>query len=77
MGHYTFTDKMINETIEVLCPAFIDVTVWNECQRKRQTTLKRKGQVNRAKRFYLLRDFMVCGHCGTTMGARTKISKST
>jgi len=26
--------------------------------------------------FYLLRDFMVCGHCETPMGARTKISKS-
>ena len=77
IGHYTFTDKMTDETIEVPCPAFVDVTVWNECQRKRQTTLKRKGQVNRTKRFYLLRDFMVCGHCGTPMGARTKISKST
>ena len=75
IGHYTFTDKMTDETIEVPCPAFVDVTVWNECQRKRQTTLKRKGQVNRTKRFYLLRDFMVCGHCGTPMGARTVIRK--
>ena len=38
--------------------------------------LKRKRQVNRTTHFYLLRDFMVCGHCETPMGARTKISKS-
>ena len=75
IGHYVFTDKMTEETIEVPCPAFVDVTVWNECQRKREKTLKRKGQVNRTKRFYLLRDFMVCGHCGTPMGARTVIRK--
>lgn len=75
IGHYTFTDKVSEETIEVPCPAFVDVTVWNECQRKREKTLKRKGQVNRTKRFYLLRDFMVCGHCNTPMGARTVVRK--
>jgi hypothetical protein len=27
IGHYTFTDKMTDETVEVPCPAFVDVTV--------------------------------------------------
>ena len=77
IGHYTYTDKSVDETVEVPCPAFVDVTVWNDCQRKRQKTLKRKGQVNRTTHFYLLRDFMVCGHCETPMGARTVIRKDT
>ena len=76
IGHYTFTDKFTDELVEVPCPEIVDVTVWNDCQRNRRKTLKRKGQVNRTKRFYLLRDFLECGHCGTPMGARTKISKS-
>jgi len=75
IGHYIFTDKFTGEIVEVPCPQIVDVTVWNDCQRKREKLLKRKGQVNRTKRFYLLRDFMVCGHCGTFMGARTVVRK--
>ena len=71
IGRYIYRDKKSEESVEVSAPKIIDDTVWYECQRKREGSLKRKGQVNRTKRFYLLRDIMSCGHCGTPIGAKT------
>lgn len=34
------------------------------------------GATNRTKRFYLLRNFMVCGHCGSNMAGRIIESKN-
>jgi len=76
IGYYTFTDKKSEETIECSCPAFLDQRLWNAVQDRREKIIERKGQNNRTKRFYLLRDFMYCGHCGTPMGGRIKESKN-
>ena len=43
--------------------------------KKRENILERKGQVNKTKHFYLLRDFMYCGHCETPMGAKYRPAK--
>ena len=59
VGYYDFTDKKSGETVLCSCPAFIDETVWNEVQEKRQKVYERKGQVNRTKRFYLLRNLII------------------
>ena len=70
MGHYTWTDKKSGETITVPCPVIVDETVWNEVQRRREQIYARKGQNNRTKKFYLLRNLMFCGECGSQMSGR-------
>ncbi len=70
VGRYTYTDSKSEESVEVSCPKLVDETVWNDCQTKRKRILDRKGQINRTKKFYLLRDLMSCGHCGLPMGGR-------
>lgn len=70
IGRYTWTDKKSGETIECSCPAIVDETVWNEVQRRREKIYARKGQNNRTKRFYLLRNLMFCGECGSQMSGR-------
>jgi DNA invertase Pin-like site-specific DNA recombinase len=70
IGHYTWTDKKSGETIPCSCPAIVDETVWNEVQRRREQIFARKGQNNRTKRFYLLRNLMFCGKCGSQMSGR-------
>lgn len=76
LGYFTYTDKKSQDTIECSCPAFLDQRLWNAAQDRREKVIERKGQNNRTKRFYLLRDFMYCGHCGTPMGGRIKPSKN-
>jgi len=71
VGRYVYTDSKSEESVEVSCPKLVDETVWNDCQSKRKRILNRKGQINRTINFYLLRDLMVCGHCGRPMGGRT------
>ena len=71
-GKYVFTDGVSGEQIEVSCPRIVDDKLWNDCQTKRKNVLKRKGQINRATRFSLLKSYMWCGHCGTGIGAKVQ-----
>lgn len=75
IGYFIYHDKKYDEKVRVECPRIVDETVWNAVQKKRETTLKRKGQINRTTHFYLLRDILHCGHCGSPMSGRTKPSK--
>jgi len=70
-GRYVYTDSKTDESVEVSCPRLVDKSVYRDAQKKREGQLRRKGQVNRSTHFYMLRDIMVCGHCGTNMGGRT------
>ena len=70
LGGYEYTDKKLNETVWVEVPAIIEKELWDDVQRKRKRKNERKHQINRSKHFYLLRDFMVCGHCGQKISGR-------
>lgn len=70
IGFYNYTDKKSGETVTVSCPPLVDETVWNRVQERRQKIFERKGQNNRTKRFYLLRNLMYCGECGSQMSGR-------
>ena len=70
IGHYTYTDHKDNKTITVFCPSIVDETVWSAVQERRKNEFARTKQVNTTKKFYLLRDLMVCGECGSNMSAR-------
>ena len=75
-GLYQYHDKKSDEKIEIECPAIVDVTTWTAVQKLKARKTSRVSQQNRTKQFYLLRDLMVCGHCGRSMSARRKIGKN-
>ena len=70
IGYYKWTDKKSGETIPCSCPSIIDETIWKECQVRRKKEYARKGQNNRTKQFYLLRNLLVCEECGSQMSGR-------
>lgn len=77
IGRYNFTDRVSGESVEVKCPLIVDEITWNSINLARKRRASRKDQQNATiKNFYLLRDFMVCGHCGKKMAGRIKPSKS-
>ena len=76
LGYYTYTDSKTEEFVECKCPTIVSKTLWDQCQKRRQVINERKGQINRTKRFYLLRDLLYCGHCGKHMAGRIKESKN-
>jgi len=77
LGRYVYTDGVTSEQVEVKCPAIVDEVTWTSVHLARKRKSNRKDQQNATvKNFYLLRDFMVCGHCGRKMAGRIKPSKS-
>lgn len=73
-GQYEYLDKKSGRRYEVECPAIVDQTTWQAVQKLKTRVTSRVSQQNRTKHFYLLRDLMVCGHCGTPMSGRKKAS---
>lgn len=77
IGRYNYKDGVSGEEIEVKCPPIIDELMWNAISLARKRNQSRKDQINATKRnFYLLRDFMFCGHCGRKLAGRIKLSKA-
>ena len=70
IGHYTY------KNIEAQCDPIIDVTVWERVHSRRTKLAERSRQNNRTQRFYLLRDLMFCGHCGSKISGRIKENKN-
>ena len=75
-GSYSFQDSVSEESVRVECPSVIDQTTWAAVQAERKGRVLRKNQRNATTRnFYLLRDFLFCGHCGRKLSGRIKTSK--
>ena len=74
LGNDHFVDKKTKLTIKNQIPQLISNKLWDEVQERRNLKLLRKNQINRTKRFYLFRDFLICS-CGTPMGGRIKEKK--
>ena len=70
VGWHDYTDKKMGETVRVEVPALVDRITWDSVQSRINKTQERKHQINRSKHFYLLRDFMTCGHCGQKMSGK-------
>lgn len=69
-GQYTYTDNKTAERISVACPSIVEPSIWQTVQVLHRKQGSRHSQNNATKHFYLLRDFMYCGHCGRPMSAR-------
>ena len=76
IGYYNYRDKKSGEEFRVECTPIVSPALWQSVQERRKAILVRKGQANRTKHFYLLRDLMYCGFCNAPLGARTKPSKN-
>ncbi len=70
LGVDQYRDKKSGLLINNKIPQIIPNNLFEEAQSKRKNTLARKGQNSRLTQFFLLRDFLVCGGCGTQMGCR-------
>lgn len=70
VGWREYTDKKLGETVRIETPQIVEKPIWEAVQTRINRFLERKHQINRSKHFYLLRDFMVCGHCGSKMSGR-------
>ena len=70
-GYYHYTDKKSGETIRVQSPAILSPTLFKDAydQRKKRTRQTRSGESN-MKHFYLLRDYLRCGQCGSRYSGR-------
>jgi len=71
IGYYYWSDKKTGEEIRCECPPIVDESLWKAVQKLREKKFGRKNQRNASIRnFYLLRDFLVCGECGSNMSGR-------
>ena len=70
VGYSTYTDKFIGETIKSFSPPIIEDGIWNSVRQKVGRSRSVRQRANRTKKFYLLRDLMVCDHCGTHLSGR-------
>ena len=71
IGFYYVTDKKSNETVRCECEPIISVDLYNRVTEFKQTRSSRRVQESNQKHFYLLRDFLICGHCGSRLSGRT------
>lgn len=74
-GSYSFTDSKTEETVLVNCPALVTPAVWEAVQARHHAGRNRSHQIAATRHFYLLRDLLVCGHCGRPMAGRRNAGK--
>lgn len=70
-GYYYYTDKKLDETVRVDCPKTLPSSL---VKKVRDRLGKLQKTSNYTKTVTLLRDYLVCGHCGSKFGQ--KINKS-
>ena len=75
IGSYKWTDHKSGDTYTCECPSIVDETIWNAAQARREKEFARVKQNNTTKKFYLLRDFLVCGECGSNLSGRIHPAK--
>jgi len=70
VGHYDVTDKKSGEKITSVCDPIMPLLLWEEVAAARQKRSLRRIKESSQKHFYLLRDFLICGHCGSHFSGR-------
>ena len=76
-GHYNFTDKKSAETVRNFCPSILSPSLIKEVSELKESRgYKRSGskriKTSTQKYIYLLKDLLVCGHCGSRYGGNYK-----
>lgn len=71
-GYYYYTDKKLNETVKVDCPKTLPSSLIKKVRSRLEKTTHTSNYV---KTITLLRDLLVCGHCGSKFGQRLNKSQ--
>ena len=76
IGFYYVTDKKSNETIKCECEPIISLNLYNRVTELKKIRVSRRVKEGHQKHFYLLRDFLICGHCGSRLSGKTQSDSS-
>lgn len=70
-GYFVVRDKKAGDNIRCECEAILTPTLYHDVSLARKQRSERRIRESNQKHFYLLRDFLVCEHCGSRMCGRT------
>ena len=65
VGFWDFNDNKTGEVVRVDCPRILSSDLWSKVQTTREFYSSRRGSENPTKHFYMLKNVLKCGHCGT------------
>ena len=70
-GYHFYTDKKLDETVKCECPKVLPSTLIKKVRSKLDKQTFKGGVV---KYNSLLRDYLICGHCGSKYGQRINLN---
>jgi DNA invertase Pin-like site-specific DNA recombinase len=77
IGYWDYKDTKSGEEIRVQCPRILSSELWSKVQKTKEEHLSKRNSTNATKHFYLLKNILKCGHCGTWLsGVRNPEQKS-
>ncbi len=76
IGVYYVTDRKSGEIIKCECEPIISLDLFNRASDLKKIRSSRKVREGNQKHFYLLRDFLICGHCGSRFSGKTQSDTS-
>lgn len=65
IGYWNFKDGKTGEEIRVECPRILGADLWASVQKTKTDHLSKRNSTNAVKHFYMLKNVLRCGHCGT------------
>jgi DNA invertase Pin-like site-specific DNA recombinase len=65
IGYWDFRDGKTGEEIRVECPRILSSDLWSKVQKTKEDHLSKRNSTNAVKHFYMLKNVLRCGHCGT------------
>lgn len=71
-GFYKMVDKKTGEEIKVNCEPIVPLSLYSDAIKEREKRSKVRVGESNIKQFYLLREFLVCKHCGSYFSGKTQ-----
>lgn len=65
IGYWNFKDGKTGEEIRVECPRILGADLWASVQKTKTDHISKRNSTNAVKHFYMLKNVLRCGHCGT------------